>query len=81
MPDIVRRVVVTLLSGAAVWPLAARAQKGERMRRIGVIMGFAEDDAVGRPISRPFAKPCKSWAGPMGATSPSTIASAGTTRN
>src|SRR5262245_31598962 len=40
-----RRDFTTLLGGAAAWPLAARAQ-GERMRRVGVIMGFAEDDEV-----------------------------------
>ncbi len=46
MPEIVRRAFVTLLSGAAVWPVFARAQKSDGVRRIGVIMGFAEDDAV-----------------------------------
>jgi hypothetical protein len=41
-----RRKFITLLGGATTWPFAARAQPTERMRRIGVIMGFAEDDPV-----------------------------------
>ena len=40
-----RRELIALLSGAAVaWPMAARAQQSDQMRRIGVMMAFAEDD-------------------------------------
>jgi putative ABC transport system substrate-binding protein len=59
-----RRTFIVGWGGAAVWPVVARAQQGDRERRIGVLMNLASDDPesadraaaerMGRAESHPF---------------------------
>ena len=51
-----RRDFISLLGGVATWPLAARAQQPEQMQRIGVLMGFAEDDPQAQVFVAAFRK-------------------------
>src|SRR5215475_6423888 len=52
-----RREFISLISGAAAtWPLAARAQQSDRIRRIGVLMAYAEDNPDGKPRLAAFAQ-------------------------
>ena len=77
MLDIGRREFMTLLGGAAAaWPLAARAQQRERMRRIGVLMPGMADDPEDQARIAAFLQGCSELGWIVGRTCASTTAGA-----
>ena len=54
LPTAERRKFISLLGGAVAWPLTARAQQPGGMRRIGVLMGYADSDREGQAFVAAF---------------------------
>ena len=74
MPDIRRREFITLIGGVAAWPLTARAQQPSGMRRIGVLMGYGENDSEAQDWVAAFREGLQKLGWMEGRTSGSTLA-------
>src|SRR3954469_21043013 len=72
----IRREFITLLGGAAAWPLAANAQPSVRVWRIGIFMNLASDDAEGQSRNAAFLQGLQELGWPSAVTCGSTIAGA-----
>jgi len=51
-----RRAFITILGGVAAWPLAGHAQQPERVRRVGVLIAFPENDPITQALVTAFAQ-------------------------
>jgi len=57
-----RRGFIAVTAGMAAWPLAGHAQQAERLRRVGVLMPYAENDPITRAFVTAFAQALERFA-------------------